>query len=99
EAHDRLLAGLSEAEAAGLRAETAQRLRRDGHETHTVAEAPAELGFTPKAVISTQAALGRFLSDLKHVSPEVAHRVVTVSPDVATSTNLGGWINKTGIWS
>src|SRR5699024_2853414 len=53
----------------------------------------------PKAVISSQVALGRFLSDLKHVSPEVAHRVVTVSPDVATSTNLGGWINKTGIWS
>jgi pyruvate dehydrogenase E1 component len=86
--------------AAGrLCLETAQRLRRDGHETHTVAEVPAELGFAPKAVISTQAALGRFLSDLKHVAPEVARRVVTVSPDVATSTNLGGWINKTGIWS
>ena len=86
--------------AAGrLCAETAQRLRRDGHETHTVAEVPVELGFTPKAVISTQAALGRFLSDLKHVAPEVARRVVTVSPDVATSTNLGGWINKTGVWS
>src|SRR4029453_1901240 len=26
-------------------------------------------------------------------------RVVTVSPDVGTSTNLGGWINKAGIWS
>jgi pyruvate dehydrogenase E1 component len=25
--------------------------------------------------------------------------VVTVSPDVGTSTNLGGWINKAGIWS
>ncbi|WP_209369989.1 transketolase-like TK C-terminal-containing protein [Brevibacterium renqingii] len=86
--------------AAGrLCAETAQRLRREDFETHAVAEVPAELGFTPKSVISTQAALGRFLSDLKHVAPEVAHRVVTVSPDVATSTNLGGWINKTGIWS
>src|SRR5699024_2103113 len=54
--------------AAGrLCAETAQRLRREAHETHTVAEVPAELGFAPKAVISTQAALGRFLSDLKHV--------------------------------
>lgn len=86
--------------AAGrLCAEAADRLRRQPHETHTVAEVPVELGFTPKSVISTQAALGRFLSDLKHVAPEVAHRVVTVSPDVATSTNLGGWINKTGIWS
>ncbi|MBR7503733.1 pyruvate dehydrogenase, partial [Mycobacterium tuberculosis] len=67
--------------------------------THAVAEVPAELGFTPKAVVSTQAALGRFLADLKNVAPEVARRVVTVSPDVATSTNLGGWINKTGVWS
>ena len=24
---------------------------------------------------------------------------MTVSPDVGTSTNLGGWINKAGIWS
>lgn len=80
-------------------AETAQRLRRGPVTTHAVAEVPAELGFTPRPTISTQAALGRFLSDLKHVAPEVARRVVTLSPDVATSTNLGGWINKTGIWS
>ena len=32
-------------------------------------------------------------------APEVAARVVTVSPDVASSTNLGGWINRTGIWN
>ena len=32
-------------------------------------------------------------------APEVAERVVTVSPDVASSTNLGGWINKSEIWS
>ena len=42
---------------------------------------------------STQQALGRLLLDLVHEAPEVAARVVTVSPDVATSTNLGGWIN------
>jgi pyruvate dehydrogenase E1 component len=31
--------------------------------------------------------------------PDVAARVVTVSPDVASSTNAGGWINKVGVWS
>ena len=25
--------------------------------------------------------------------------MVTVSPDVGTSTNLGGWINRVGVWS
>lgn len=86
--------------AAGqLCAQTAQRLRRAPFETRTVGEVPSELGYSPRSVISTQASLGRFLSDLKNVAPEVARRVVTVSPDVATSTNLGGWINKTGVWS
>ena len=48
---------------------------------------------------STQQALGRFFADLSREAPDVAARVVTVSPDVGTSTNLGGWINRVGIWS
>ena len=32
------------------------------------------------------------------MAPEVAARVVTVSPDVASSTNLGNWINHVGMW-
>ena len=28
----------------------------------------------------------------------MAERIVTVAPDVSTSTNLGGFINKTGVW-
>ena len=31
--------------------------------------------------------------------PRSRKRVVTVSPDVASSTNLGGWINRAGVWS
>ena len=30
---------------------------------------------------------------------EVRRRLVTTSPDVSISTNLGGWINKTGVFS
>ena len=45
---------------------------------------------------STQQAFGRFFVDLAHDAPEVAAHVVTVSPDVASSTNLGGWINRVG---
>jgi pyruvate dehydrogenase E1 component len=48
---------------------------------------------------STQQAFGRFFVDLERAVPEVAKRVVTVSPDVASSTNLGGWINHVGVWS
>jgi pyruvate dehydrogenase E1 component len=39
------------------------------------------------------------LADLPRDAPELAARLVTTSPDVASSTNLGGWINKTGVWA
>lgn len=48
---------------------------------------------------STQDAFGRMLVELDRSSPEAAQRIVTVSPDVATSTNLSSWINRAGIWS
>ena len=37
--------------------------------------------------------------DLAHAAPQAAAAVVSVSPDVASSTNLGGWINRVGVWS
>jgi pyruvate dehydrogenase E1 component len=79
--------------------EAGQRLRRPVIQAREIAALPASLPWSYKAVVSTQATLGRFLSDLKRSAPEAAARVVTLSPDVASSTNLGGWINKTGIWS
>src|SRR5205814_8854437 len=60
---------------------------------------PADLGRTPTATATTQAALGRALLDLTREAPQAAARVVTVSPDVSSSTNLGGWVNKVGVWS
>jgi pyruvate dehydrogenase E1 component len=60
---------------------------------------PAALGRSHTGTASTQQAFGRFFADLAREAPAVAERVVTVSPDVGTSTNLGGWINKTGVWA
>jgi pyruvate dehydrogenase E1 component len=60
---------------------------------------PTDIGRTPSGAATTQAALGRALLDLTRAAPEAAARVVTVSPDVSSSTNLGGWLNKVGIWS
>ncbi|WP_084634919.1 transketolase-like TK C-terminal-containing protein [Propionicicella superfundia] len=85
--------------AAELCEQTAERLRREPLPSHPAPAVPDELGYRPKAVTSTQTALGRFLLDLLHTAPDVAEHVVTLSPDVATSTNLAGWINKTGVWS
>jgi len=86
-------------DAAEICAKTALRLRRAPLEQRAIAEVPTEFEWRHKAVTSTQATLGHFLSDLRRATPEVAARVVTTSPDVASSTNLGGWINKSGVWS
>jgi pyruvate dehydrogenase E1 component len=85
--------------AARLCADAARRLRRPGYPHHTVPPIPQDFGRTPVGAASTQAALGRVLLDLGREAPDVARRVVTVSPDVSSSTNLGGWINKVGVWS
>ena len=47
---------------------------------------------------STQEALGRLLTRLADLEG-VGERIVTTAPDVSVSTNLGGWINKAGVWS
>ena len=50
------------------------------------------------ALTSTQAAFGQMLVALSDI-PELGDRIVTLSPDVAVSTNLGGWINRRGVYA
>ncbi len=85
--------------AADLCEQAARRLRRPLLPPHAPPRVPPDLGRTPTGVATTQAALGRALLDLTREAPEAARRVVTVSPDVSSSTNLGGWVNKVGVWS
>ncbi|HET9094695.1 MAG TPA: pyruvate dehydrogenase, partial [Solirubrobacteraceae bacterium] len=79
-------------------AAAAERLRRDPTPLRPAPAVPPELGRAHAGTGSTQQAFGRFFVDLAHGAPELAAHVVTVSPDVASSTNLGGWINRAGIW-
>jgi pyruvate dehydrogenase E1 component len=82
-----------------LCAAAAAALARDEPEPVPPPPVPPALGRSHRGQESTQQAFGRFFSDLVREAPEVAERVVTVSPDVASSTNLGGWLNKVGVWS
>ncbi|QUQ66524.1 transketolase-like TK C-terminal-containing protein [Kutzneria sp. CA-103260] len=86
-------------DAARLCRETADRLRRDKVTTVEPPSIPLDLGRAHHGTSTTQAALGRTLLDLTRRAPQAARRVVTVSPDVSSSTNLGGWVNKVGVWS
>ena len=85
--------------AAALCRDTADRLRRPAVTPHAVPELPTDIGRTPGGHATTQAALGRTLLDLTRTAPDAAKRVVTLAPDVSSSTNLGGWVNKVGVWS
>jgi pyruvate dehydrogenase E1 component len=48
---------------------------------------------------STQAAFGRILLDLSKAGGALADRIVTTSPDVTVSTNLGAWVNQRGLFN
>lgn len=48
--------------------------------------------------MSTQQAFGRLLTDIARAHPALADHIVTTAPDVTVSTNLGGWVNRRGIF-
>lgn len=47
---------------------------------------------------STQGAFGRILLDLSKAGGDLADKIVTTSPDVTVSTNLGAWVNQRGLF-
>ncbi len=60
---------------------------------------PANFNLRASGTMSTQEAFGRVLNDLGRGASELAERIVTTSPDVTVSTNLGGWVNQRGIFN
>jgi pyruvate dehydrogenase E1 component len=84
---------------AALIGRASERLREDRESAKLVppAAVPPSLGVRLQGKMSTQEAFGRIMSELA-VLPEVGERVVTCSADVAVSTNLGGWVNRVGVF-
>ena len=48
--------------------------------------------------ISTQAAFGKILDGIAREGGPLADRILTMSPDVTVSTNLGPWVNRRGLF-
>ena len=62
---------------------------------------PARLPASRGPRKSTQAAFGEILAEIGRGDGEyapMAERIVTTSPDVTVSTNLGAWVNRRGIF-
>ena len=59
---------------------------------------PAALSPVEGERASTQDGFGKILTALARDGGPLADRIVTTSPDVTVSTNLGGWVNRRGIF-
>jgi len=57
-------------------------------------QVPHNIGLDRAGLLSTQAAFGFLMGELAKSDHPVADRIVTTSPDVTVSTNLGAWVNR-----
>src|SRR5262245_4100633 len=60
---------------------------------------PHELPVTIQPEMSTQTGFGAILNEIGRSDAEYAERIVTTSPDVTVSTNLGAWVNRRGLFA
>jgi pyruvate dehydrogenase E1 component len=88
-----------ESEEQGYVGEAAARLAARKRDNDEKVIEFADTAISIPAVTSTQDAFGRMLVELDRTSPESAERIVTTSADVATSTGLSSWINRTSVFS
>jgi pyruvate dehydrogenase E1 component len=57
-------------------------------------DVPDHLPVTIQPKMSTQVGFGALLNEIGREPTELAARIVTASPDVTVSTNLGPWVNR-----
>ena len=87
-----------ESPAGRLCAGTGGELNNQPLRPRPIVPIPDATGVVAAATVSTQETFGRVLTSLAGIDA-VAERMVTLSPDVSVSTNLGGWINKMGVFA
>ncbi len=61
--------------------------------------APDRLAIDIAPRMSTQEGFGRIMNELGREDSALARHILTTSPDVTVSTNLGAWVNRRGLYS
>ncbi len=62
-------------------------------------DVPDSLSVTVQPVMSTQTGFGAILNEIGRDDSDFARHIVTTSPDVTVSTNLGPWVNRRGLFA
>jgi pyruvate dehydrogenase E1 component len=62
-------------------------------------DVPEEITAAQPAVTSTQAGFGLLMNEIGKGDSDLTSRIVTTSPDVTVSTNLGAWVNRRGLFA
>ena len=62
-------------------------------------QVPERLGYSAQASMSTQQGFGLIMNELARERTALSDRIVTTSPDVTVSTNLGAWVNRRKLFS
>ena len=60
---------------------------------------PEAFAYKPSSQMSTQQGFGLILNEMARSDEAFAERIVTASPDVTVSTNLGAWVNRRGLFA
>ncbi len=94
-------------EGLGLSDETLQRFLADvpfiqqGKRRLTAPQiaVPEALTVPAQPAMSTQHGFGLLMHEIAKTDTDLARRIVTTSPDVTVSTNLGAWVNRRGLFA
>ncbi|MBI1204255.1 MAG: transketolase [Rhodopseudomonas sp.] len=62
-------------------------------------DVPADIPIKIQPVMATQTGFGAILNEIGRGDSDFAKRIVTTSPDVTVSTNLGPWVNRRGLFA
>ena len=60
---------------------------------------PDTIAVKAQPEMSTQAGFGALLNELAREKSDLVAHIVTTSPDVTVSTNLGAWVNRRGLFA
>ena len=91
--------GLPEAELRGFLDAVPFASRGRRRFTAPRVEVPETLALPAQPIMSTQQGFGLLMNELGKPGGALTSAVVTTSPDVTVSTNLGGWVNRRGLFA